>query len=108
MLVLLIFAPTIASSSNTDIDSQIATVATHLSKKNASHSQSDLQLTYEEREKEEESCGAQKSKQSLLNKIPDIFTLALPSYHYTLISFAFAGIIPVSGHLYLIKRSLRI
>jgi hypothetical protein len=107
MLVLLIFAPSFASPTTSNLDSQVTSTDSHVAKRNANHSQSDIQLTYEELEKEEESCGEQRSKQSVVNIIANIFTFSVPSFHDTLFSFVPLRLIPLHAHIYL-RRSLRI
>jgi hypothetical protein len=106
-MVMPIFAPTFASSIASNPDLQVKCFL-HVAKRNATHSQSELQLTYEEREKEEESCGQQKSKQAFINTFADFSTFAGASFTNTSFSFLHTRLIPLYAHLYLVRRSLRI
>ena len=105
LLVLLVFAPTVASATPTEID-QPALAYSYVTKKNAGHSQSEIQFTYEEREKEEESGGEQKSKQSLIHAITESLRPELPFLHHTIFSFERHGVISLHVPIYLVKRSL--
>jgi hypothetical protein len=103
MLVMLIFAPTFASSIASNPDLHVKCLL-HVAKGNAAHSQSELQLTYEEREKEEDTSGEQKSKHS----VATIIASSVASFHYTLFSFTHSRLIPLHAHIYLVRKALRI